>query len=272
MPSLGTRLAYERHKIEGIDDAANAIMPDIEPVTVHADHTGVVLDGGLPISIPAYRFDGATDVTESSVWAGALVSGEATFDTDAGTGITELTALGASSVIEVSSIYNNVERARNINIALEISDPPPSEGAGVESAFDHTIGSTASDSYGAANAGILTLTCGASGEVELSAPLAFKAALVAAGSFGSLGKWQVSAAGAAIWSDVDTEIASTTESEVVDLGDGSGPYKAFPGSLTVNQTAASLTPASDYDFQLLLRNESGTTALYYTGTASATTE
>lgn len=238
-------------------DSANAIMPDIAPVTVTADHTGAVISGQLPRNIAATRLNGATDVTASSTWSAATISGGATYTIGAATGILNLTALSATSVVEVTSVYNSISRSRRLTITKALQDPPPA--SATVSAYDSSITSTTSASYGAANAGTLTLTCGASGEVALSAPLN-TSTLEASGSYHAFGKWQVSAAGAGVWSDVAAEVQSVIAAQ---------PSES--GAIEVNMTATGLTPSSNYDFQLLLRNASGTATLYYSGTATATT-
>lgn len=238
-------------------DLANAFMPDIAPVTVVADYTGTVLAGQLPRNIAATRFNGSTDVTTSSTWSATTVSGSATYTIGASTGVLNLTALTATTTIEITSVHNGISRSRRVLITRSLQDPPPS--SAMTSEYDSSIAETTSASYTTANAGPLTLTCGASGEVELSAPLS-TTTLESLGTYHCYGKWQVSPAGAGTWSDVDTEIMSNVAAE-----------NATEGSISVNQTATGLTASSDYDFQLLLRNDSGTATLYYAGTATATT-
>lgn len=253
MASLKTRVAYEMASIEA---RVESIMPDVSPVTIQADHTGTVLSGQLPRNIAVTRYDGSTNVTTASAWSASTISGGATYTIGAATGIINLTALATGSVIEATSIYGGISRSRKITVVKNIADPPPS--SSTSSAYDSSITETSSTSYGAANAGILTLTCGASGEVDLSAPLTMTT--FDAGAHNAAGKWQYSAAGAGVWSDVDTEIESDVAASDV-----------TEGYIAVTQTQTGLTPASDYDFQLLLRNLGSTDTVYYAGTATATT-
>jgi len=245
-------------------DAAGAIMPDIAPVTIHADYTGVVLPGQLPRNIAAQRFAGDTDVTTSAAWSATLVSGGATFTIGAATGILNLTGLESTSIIEITSEYNDIERSKKLTVTKALADPPPSSSSGTE--YDSTIDSTTSDSYGAANAGPITITCGASGEVDLSAPLTMVVGAISTGQYDAYGKWQYRLSGGGAMADVDTEIVSTVPCQIV-----SG-LVGYEGYIEVNQQATGLTPGSDYEFQLLLRNAFGTAdTMYYTGTASAST-
>lgn len=251
---------------------AKARMGDIPPVTVLADYTGAVLDGQLPRNIAAIRYDGDGDVTASAAWSATLSSGDATFTIGPATGVLNLTALGSSSVIEITSEYNDISLSRLLPVTKVLGDPPPSSGAGSDSAYDNSIIATSSDAYGSANAGPLTLTCGSSGEVSLAAPLDFVAAEEApAGSFDCFGKWQWRVPAGA-WADVDTEIQSSSAAQVIDVGDGFGPFFASEGAINVAMTQAGLTSGDDYEFQLLLRNDTGNSrTLYYTGSASAVT-
>lgn len=238
-------------------DTANALMPDVPAVTILHDYTGTVLSGQLPRNLSVTRLDGSTDVTTSSTWSATTISGGATYTIGAATGIINVTAISATTVIEATSTYNGIARSRRVTIYRTLQDPPPSSSS--STAYDSTIGETSAASYGTANATISNFTCGASGDVDLAAPLELST-LESSGSYHAYGKWQVSAAGAGVWTDVYTEIQSSIPAR-----------PSEPGSIEVNQTATGLTPTSAYDFQLLLRNDSGTATLYYAGTASATT-
>src|SRR5690606_25754209 len=185
-------------------DAAGAIMPDLPPVTILADYTGAVLDGQLPRNIAAKRFADTTDVTTEAAWTATTLSGGAVYTIGAATGILNVTAITATTVIEVTSTYDGISRSRKVTVYKTLQDPPPSSGSTTQ--YDASINPTTSASYGSANAGILTITCGASGNVVLAAPLDFVAD--ALGTHNAAGKWQYSAAGAGVWTDVDTESAS----------------------------------------------------------------
>lgn len=247
-----------------------SIMPDLSTVSVYADHTGTVTPSNqLPLNIVAKRLLGSDDVTPSAAWSFAVLSGSVTATIGAATGILNVTALGASGLVEITSDYAGVSLSRRFLIDKAIGDPPPSSGAGSSSAYDSTIGSTNSVSYGAANAGPLTLTAGASGNVDLAAPLQVTTASASPDeSLYAQGKWQWRVPAGA-WADVSTEVISAVPVLVVDEGGGS--YSAGQGSITINDQKTGLTPTTVYEFQLLLRNDSGTRTLSYIGTASATT-
>jgi hypothetical protein len=242
---------------------ANAQMSDIPSVIVSADYTGTIIAGQLPRLVQSRRYDDTTEVTNTSDWSATLLTGDATFAIDADTGLLEITALVASATIEVTSEYNGIERSRIVSVSKVVGDPPISTGLATK--FDSSIDPTSAATYGAANALIEDLTCGASGDVDLTAPLSFWLGVVGIGDHHCFGKWQVSPAGAGTWSDVDTEIQSDTPATNAGFGGSEA------GLISINMIATGLTPASDYDFQLLLRNDSGTDPLYFVGTATATT-
>jgi hypothetical protein len=243
---------------------SNALMPDLPSVVINADYTGAVIDGQLPRLVQAQRYDDTSEVTEDADWSATLLTGSATFSIGAATGLLEITALASTSTIQVTSEYSGIERSRIVLVEKKVGDPPAS-GTGTGSAFDSSITETTGDTYGSANAGPLTLTCGASGDVDLTAPLETYLGSITGDPQHCWGKWQVSAAGAGIWSDVDTEI----QSSVAAINAGFGGSE--PGYIEVTQQATGLTPASDYDFQLLMRNDDGSAAIYFVGSATATT-
>jgi hypothetical protein len=243
----------------------NTVTPDIAPLTVNADHTGVVLSGQLPRNVAATRYDGVTDVTTSATWSATTLSGGITYTIGAATGIVNITALESSSVVQITSVYEDISRSRILVVNRVLADPPPSSGGGSESVYDSSITATNSASYGSANAGVLTLACGASGEIDLAAPLEFLSD-GSAGSYHAYGKWQYRLSGDVTWIDAGAEVQSGLAAEV----DSSGTSTS--GAISINQTITGLTASSNYELQLLLRNASGTHTLSYSGTASATTE
>lgn len=252
-------------------ERASAWMPDLPPISVIADYTGAVLDGQLPRNILATRLDDAVDVTDSSAWSAALEIGDAAFTIGAANGILNLTDVELSSVIKVTSVRDGVTLFRRQLVNKVLGDPPPSSGAGADSAYDNTIISTASNAYGAVNAGPLTITCGSSGLVELRAPLTYSTNEDApAGAFSAAGKWQWRVP-AGVWADVGGEASQSTMAEIIDMGDGFGPYYGTDGSISISQDKAGLTPGDDYEFQLLLRSPDSR-QLYFAGSASAVTE
>lgn len=265
MPSVRTRVAYERVNLALVEAQAKSVMADVPPVTIIADYTGTVLDGQLPLNIAIQRLDDETDVTTSADWSATTLSGDVTYTIGAATGIVNITDIGSSAVIEATSEYNGVARSRKIPVNLQLQDPPQSSGAGSESVYDSSIQPTASTSYGTANAGPLTLTCGASGEVSLTAPLSTITGSSTPGAYGCAGKWQYRESGDPTWIDADTEIPGT---DTTLLPNGI----TQPGAIAVNQAVSSLTPSTDYEFQLLLRNTDTTDTIYYYGSATATTE
>lgn len=232
--------------------------------TIMADFDGTVFSGQLPRSLTARRQRGDTDVSTSTTWSVAT-SGCTASITD---GVVSVTACAASGWIDVISDRDAVTLTGRISIIKSLATVPASGGSGSSSASDSTIADVVSASYGTVHAGVLTVAAGAGGIVTLSAPLIFDTTSASpAGTFGLSGKWQWRIVGGS-WADVASEIAHS--SVVTVTNEGGGIFDSDSGGvLTVNMSKTGLTPATAYEFQLLLRNPSGTRTRFVTGTASA---
>lgn len=234
--------------------------------TVACDYTGAPKTGQLTktLTFALLRGTAETDETANATWSCSIApSGAGTVANNAIAGKVDLSVLNVDRAeITVEATYATSTRTF-VHVVEKLIDAAPigGGGGGGSSASDSSINNTTSSSYGSANAGTLTVTAGASGIVDLSFPGSFTRTTNGIGS--ASGKWQWSAAGAGTWADVATEIASTSDS-FTNTSDGT--YDA--GSIFVNQQKTGLTPATSYDFRLLLRN-GGTYTQNWTGTASA---
>ena len=224
------------------------------PTTVQADYTGTVSGGQLPRDIACTRKAGNTSVTTSTTWSIAATNCTATIGS--ATGVVNITAVAASGYIDVTSVYGGVTIVDRIIVTKVTATPPASGGSGASSAYDTSINSATSTSYGSANAGTLTVTAGAAGTVTLSAYL--DTSITSGTGTSCKGKWQWRIVGGS-WADVTTEISS-----------GANATTSDTGWIDVAMSKTGLTNGSDYEFQLLLRINSGTgNPLYFSGTASA---
>jgi len=221
------------------------------PTTVQADYTGAVISGQLPRDIACTRKAGNTDVTTSATWSISATGCTATIG--AATGIVNITAVASSGYIDVTSVYASITLVNRIVVTKVNASPPASGGSGSSSAYDSTVTGTGSTSYGSANAGTLTVTAGAAGQVDLSAPLE---TFVPSGTVGCKGKWQWRVV-AGSWADVASEISSLASATASD-----------PGYIEVNMSKTGLTNGVDYEFQLLMRLASAG-SMTFSGTASA---
>jgi hypothetical protein len=135
--------------------------------------------------------------------------------------------------------------------------PATGGGGGTGStASDSTINSVSTTSFALA-AGPLTVTAGAAGTVDLSAPLTFSHG--GTGSVDTRGKWRWRIVGGS-YADVATEINST---------DPALQDEPNSGYIEVTQSKTGLTSGTDYEFELQLRRASSTGSVSFAGTATA---
>lgn len=247
---------------------ANARMLDLAPVTIYADHAGTVNTGQLPKNIAAKRYSGDVDVTGASEWSFVVESGEVTATIGAATGILNITALTSTSVVSITSIYKNITISKKVLITKSVADAPATGGGGG--------GTTATDtsfvSINLASLAVisdeLTVTVGSGGIVDLSANLTVTTDEVAPnGAFQVHGRWQWYDSGGAVWTDLGGSETSSAPNCRVLLEEGS--YFMLTGGLTVTAQKTGLTPAVSEKFRLRARNNSGTRAMYFSGSASA---
>lgn len=246
---------------------ARARMPALASITVTADSGGTVNPGQLPRAVQFTRYDLTTDVTSSSVWSATLLTGSASFSIGAGTGILEITALGASSTIEVQSVRDGATLTAVFQVNKQNGAGGGASGGGT-SASDSSLSSFNSASH-AAVSDELSVTAGTTGVVTLTAAdlVVTPDAIAPTGAFAVYGKWQWDSTGGGVWVDVAAEAINTVTAEVTDLGGGS--FYIEDGALTVNTSKTGLVAASVHKFRFLARNNSGTRTIYLSGTVSA---
>jgi len=232
---------------------------------VVADHTGAILSGQLPRVVQAVRQRGDLDVSASTSWS---VSTENVTATVSASGRVTISAVTTTGWVDVTGERDGVGLTERIAVIVDQLPPPSSGSGGGTSASDSTIATVDSATYGTVHAGPLTVRTGTAGEVACSAPLDFVAEATApTGSYGLRGKWQWRGP-LGTWADIAAEISESATSVVIFIPADSA-YEATGGFLSVAQTKTGLTPATDYEFQLLLRTPSGTKPRYPSGTASA---
>ena len=239
------------------EDAADvtAIVSGTKSVNVSCDYLGAAKSGQLPVDAAFKLTNGAsTDVTTSASWAGILKSGTATFTPTTtspnATGILSVSALSTDAVIDMVATYSGKTRTGTLTLSRVLDAAP---GAGAPSS-DSSITQVTSASYGAANSDVLTATAGSGGQVACTFPATFKR--TTNGTNGAFGKWQWRVVGGS-FADITTEIASTVNctKDSTALPD---PIND-PGSISVAMTKTGLTNGTPYEFQLLLRNDDGST-------------
>lgn len=232
-------------------------MPDIPDIVVTADYTGAVNTDQLPRVVNMQRLTLDTDNTASATWSFSVDSGEITASFT-NPGEFTITALDSTSVVTVTSDYNDIEKSRTFTITLEVADPPALAGG---SASDTSFSSVTSSTH-AAISNELSIPIGASGEAELTATLTtYVASSSGNATYIVFGKWQWW--DGAAWQDVDTEVES--DPDLVKTS----TYNQSPGRLRVNQTQTGLTPGNTEKFRLMARKNTGVIPVYFNGTATA---
>ncbi len=281
-PSGSFALAFQAYwqklleAIEGQETAQDAIletltiasaeMPDIPSITIAADFAGTVEPGQLPRNIMATRLQGGVDVTTDSAWSYVVDSGSITATIGASTGVLNITALGSTSVLTISSVYGGVTKSRTVTVTKQNGAAPSVGGGGTGTSASDTTFASFNSATMATVSDVLTVTTGSGGIVDLAAPLSVTTAEAAPiGSFDVKLIWQWDSTGGGVWVDLGTEVASDPDCEV-DLG---VDYEMTPGAVTVPYQKTGLGAATSQKFRLQARNASGTRVMYLSGTASA---
>lgn len=259
--------------ISQVDGATSIVIDPISDVRVYADSAGTVKTGELPRDIGITASNGSTSVTTAGTWSRTATTG-VTCTIGSATGILNITALSVNeALVPISFVYSGVTRTGNVHI-VRIDDAASTAGSGGTGtvATTTTLGTTTGTSYDTTNAvsTVLTVTAGAAGKVQCTAPIGFKRSSSSAGLTGAYGKWQWRVP-AGTWADITTEVASSADAETVaDPGD---PVIRLSGSISVTHTKTGLTNGSSYEFRFVWRrtNTSGTSSDIYrvTGTMTA---
>lgn len=256
---LWDRVCTKIESLFGQTFEALASMTDIADVHISADYTGAVNPAVYPVTAVTQRLNGSIDVTTSSTWSFSVDSGAlvATIS-NGGLSITDITT---TSIVTITSEYNGITKSRTFTVYKDIA-APPSNGVTDTSldSFNSTTHAAVSDE--------LVLTVGASGTVDLTAPLTIRTAgTTPTGTFKvwSIWRWWNGAA----YVDLGTEVSSSPDLSVAFIP---GPgYVISAGAITVPQSKTGLGVGSSQKFQLYARNNSGTRTMTFVGTARAAT-
>jgi hypothetical protein len=253
------------HNEPGADVTATAVPSLSVPplVTVNFDFTGTASPGALPATLRAVRKRGDVDVSTSTSWS---LTGSGFTGSIASDGAITITAVTASTIMTVVSTRDGVTLSQDVGINRVVAPPPALGGTGGTTANDSSIDSIASNSYGAAIAGPMTVKTGSVGRIDLYAPLTItRGATAPTGTFGVRLKWQWRIVGGT-YADAASEVSEDTPLVVTVE---SGVYFVEDGAVTCNAAVTGLSANTDYEVQLLGRTNSGTTSRGMIGTASA---
>ena len=239
-------------------------MPTPPTATVYCDYTGAFLPGEMPRQIRFTRLLNNVDVSSTSRWFQATVSGSVTA-TIAQTGVLTVTALATDSVIQVRSARDNFSLVASVQI-VRVLGGTPSGGTGGGSAASTSSFSSFSAVTAATTTSDIVVTAGSGGTVTLTAPLTVITARMApTGTFPVFGQWYWF--NGASYVAVGTEVQSSPDAAVTFDGD---IYLRSNGSLSVSTAKTGLTAATAYRFQFWARNGAGTRIMNLSGTATGT--
>lgn len=260
------RLVEALEAQELAQDIALASMGDIAAVTIAADYAGTVNAGQLPKNVYATRLYGTTDVTTASTWSFTVDSGAITATIGAATGVLNITALAASSVVTITSVYGGITKSRKLTVTKQLGAAPSSGSGGGTSASVSTFTSFSSTAFTTVS-DVLTVTTGTVGQVALTAPLTVTTGSAApAGTFPVYGIWQWDSTGGGVWVDLGASVVSSPNCYVTLT---SGAYDATDGAISIAYTKTGLPASSSQKFRLQAANDTATRAMYLSGTASA---
>lgn len=147
---------------------ALANMPDIPGEEVFADFGGTVITGQLPRYIRAYRYTGSIDDTANATWSFSVDTGDLTGSIS--NGLLEITALGQTSKVTVSSVFNGVTTSKSFTVAKKSAAPTSnSTSFGWTNEFQSFTGSTAASIM----SGEIDVTTGSAGAIMTVGELLF---------------------------------------------------------------------------------------------------
>ena len=261
-----------------ISEAAQpATLDGIAPVTLYADYLGVFLADQLPKSVGIVRRKGGTDVSETTTWSivsqAGISGGTVTISTSGAVTIPSGITMPANASIVVRSVRDGVTLETTLGVTKLLESPPITGGTSsgttvTDSSFTSISGTTFVDI-----SDVMTVKTGASGKIQLSAPLSITAAATTPAVSGSDGNveliWQYRAIGGS-FSDVGTAVASNPD-VIVYFDAEFKEWIVENGYVNCSPTLTSLSASTDYEVKLRARRTSTTPTktLHFVGTASA---
>lgn len=262
--------AQENTQNQLIIDILEALVSidDVATINIAADYTGAVTPSNqLSKNVQFTMREGATDVTALTAWSVATDSGSISCSIGAATGLLTTTALGSTSVVTVTGVYQGVTKTRKQQWNLNLGPVPPTPSGGGGGSSDST--STFSNINSTSHAVIATLTAdaGAGGIITLAAPLAVTTDEASpAGTFKVYAKWQWDSTGGGVWVDLAAQVSSSPDCTVTSH---TAYYTETDGAISVPDSKTGLVAGSTHNFRLMARNNTGTRVMSFYGTASA---
>ena len=238
-------------------------------LTFNSDYLGAGVTP-LPRDVPYKRFQGTTDVTSSAAWT-IVASDGVTLTIGAADGVVNITAVSKDTgSFTVRSTYAGDPRDAIVTVQRIRAAAPVNTGSTGNPGTSGSTGvglSTISTSYGGGDGPAFTCVAGTAGQVALAGT--FNVSLYASsGVFSQYGigkpQWRVPAG---TWADVPGGEYTSSSPAIYDKFDG--PTDA---TLDVSVTKTGLTSGTTYEFRMVFRKGSGTSAqtMNFSGTFAGT--
>lgn len=229
------------------------VIVGVSDITINADYLGDPTTP-LPKTQPYIFLVNGVDKTSEASWAVSVVSGVIDASIGASDGILSIdedAGTLTNSVVRISASRNGGTYTTDVRINKFTAAAP----AGSGTAYGNVIGSTTSDTM-VAIGDELTITVGASGDVQLAAGYSFEA-VASVGSYSEFAQWyDVTGSPAAVGSEIEATLPSI-------------PSTGEPGEGQCNFTHTGQTPAASKKYRLYMRNSSGAVQRNISGTCSA---
>jgi hypothetical protein len=253
-------------KLTGIQSGADVtaasipqLLSNAAVINFNADYTGALIAGQISQTVTFQRKVGSTDVSATTTWVATPSSGITC--SISSIGVLSFTAV-ANGTVSVTAAYGGTTLAYYLAVNKIPGAAPGAGGGGggSTSVYTGTIGSTSSSSYPGGASSEITLTCGASGQIDLSLTLPFLVSGGASGvSYHAAAKIQWKIAGGT-YADVATETGDSYPA-VAAVSPPSIDGSASDGEIDILTNKSGLTSGSSYVFKVLWRSTAG--ALLY---------
>lgn len=238
-------------------------------VNINADFLGTTFTPPLPRTVTLALFRNGVDITASCTWTIDEVVSGTIVPTVTAPGTISLAADGGvltTSRIRVKAVYGSITRFFEFT-ATRVDAPAPIGGGGSSGSTASTSTwlslSSTSQANVMAGTGYIEATAGASGRVDLAAPLSYAANYSATGTYDLYLQWQ--RWNGSSWVNIGSEVLANPLARL-----RAATLEEISGAINVPLADTGLTTGSSYRYRLVGRVSNNTTrARYIYGTASA---
>lgn len=245
------------------DNTVSMVEPAAKTFTFQADYTGALLAGQVPHLFQFRRYKGNVDVTDATTWM--IIDSEAIVSATIANGLLTINDCTQEGSITIRSVHQGVEIDTQCDLLRPEGPPPQSGGGGAQTVFDNALLTIDGTAHVPASK-VMTVRTGSAGVITFTAPLTFGGA-IGNGVYRCYAKWVWRPVGGS-FADVAAEVAHSKAATFYLNGGGAR------GTINVGAEKSSLSPNTDYEVQLMMREHpsnpgGGFTFVYPFGTATA---